>query len=298
MPSSSCTKLPMSVGPGPAGGVRGAAARLRAGRVRRPRAPQLGSPASTIASALCAAARVRHRPAGTDARPCNRDARASGPFASSTRRCARRSGSARTSSDSSTASRRYAAVNESVELVRRAARRAVPFANAVLRRLADGIGPLLDVAAARGAGTPTPTGSGTSGGASSARRTRSRCMRAQNEPPETVVRLSGDDSDGEETDVPGAWRVDARRRNCARGGADLAAEPRLAARRARCRLAHGRADTRRLRRAGWQGDDARRRGRRGRGERGTRPRARGERAPPRRTNVTSSTPMVARSRPI
>jgi 16S rRNA (cytosine967-C5)-methyltransferase len=39
---------------------------------------------------------------------------------------------------------RYAAVNESVELVRAAgARRAVPFVNAVLRRLADGIRPLV-----------------------------------------------------------------------------------------------------------------------------------------------------------
>ena len=40
---------------------------------------------------------------------------------------------------------RYAAVNESVELVRRARlERAVPFTNAVLRRLADEIRPLLD----------------------------------------------------------------------------------------------------------------------------------------------------------
>ena len=40
---------------------------------------------------------------------------------------------------------RYAAVNESVELVRAARlERAVPFANAVLRRVADGIAPLLE----------------------------------------------------------------------------------------------------------------------------------------------------------
>ena len=39
---------------------------------------------------------------------------------------------------------RYAAVNESVELVRRARlERAVPFTNAVLRRVGDGIEPLL-----------------------------------------------------------------------------------------------------------------------------------------------------------
>jgi len=39
----------------------------------------------------------------------------------------------------------HAAVNESVELVRRARlERAVPFTNAVMRRLSDGIGPLLE----------------------------------------------------------------------------------------------------------------------------------------------------------
>ena len=109
---------------------------------------------------------------------------------------------------------RYAAVNESVELVRRAKlERAVPFANAVLRRLADGIGPLLDGL-----------------GESTAREAALRhsypdwvaetwweelgpadaiaCMRAQNEPSETVVRLVRGDIEGEETDVPGAWRVD------------------------------------------------------------------------------------------
>ena len=68
-----------------------------------------------------------------------------GPSRSSTLPCARRSGSARTSSASSTASPRYAAVNESVELVRRAGlERAVAFTNAVLRRVADGAAPLVE----------------------------------------------------------------------------------------------------------------------------------------------------------
>ena len=61
-------------------------------------------------------------------------------------------------------------------------------------------------------------------------------MRAQNEPPETVVRLVRGELDGEPTDVPGAFRVDARRRAGARRGTHLAAEPRLAARGARRRL--------------------------------------------------------------
>ena len=71
--------------------------------------------------------------------------------------------------------------------------------------------------------------------------------------------------------IPGAWvvdRVDERRR-CR--GAHLAAEPRLAARRPRRRLAARRADARPVRRPGRQGDDARGRGRRGRGRRGAGP---------------------------
>jgi 16S rRNA (cytosine967-C5)-methyltransferase len=105
----------------------------------------------------------------------------------------------------------HAAVNESVELVRAARlERAVPFTNAVLRRLADGIGPLLDglpdgplkesypdwihetfvrVLGAEGALT---------------------LMRAMNEPLETVVRLvRGEPPAGAEpTDLPGAYRVE------------------------------------------------------------------------------------------
>ena len=88
----------------------------------------------------------------------------------------------------------YAAVNESVELVRRARlERAVPFANAVLRRVSAGIGPLLGTL---GEATPgeaalrhsypdwiADTWWGELGGEEAL-----ALMRAQNEPPETVVR--------------------------------------------------------------------------------------------------------------
>jgi 16S rRNA (cytosine967-C5)-methyltransferase len=109
---------------------------------------------------------------------------------------------------------RYAAVNESVELVRAAGlERAVSFTNAVLRRVAEGIVPLL---AALPEGTPAEAGLkhsypdwiaetfwrdlGPEGALA--------CMRAQNEPLETVVRVVRGDVAGEPTDVPGALRVE------------------------------------------------------------------------------------------
>lgn len=109
---------------------------------------------------------------------------------------------------------RYAAVNESVELVRAAGlERAVSFTNAVLRRVAEGIVPLL---AALPQGTPAEAGLkhsypdwiaetfwrdlGPEGALA--------CMRAQNEPLETVVRVVRGDVAGEPTDVPGALRVE------------------------------------------------------------------------------------------
>lgn len=110
---------------------------------------------------------------------------------------------------------RYAAVNESVELVRAAGReRAVAFANAVLRRLAGTIRPLLE---------ELPEGSpqeaalrhsypdwiaetwwrdlGPEGALA--------LMRAQNQPAETVVRLVRGAIEGTpDPDVPGAWHVE------------------------------------------------------------------------------------------
>jgi 16S rRNA (cytosine967-C5)-methyltransferase len=110
---------------------------------------------------------------------------------------------------------RYAAVNESVELVRQARlERAVPFANAVLRRLAEG---------ARALCESLPEGTAEEAalrhsypdwvaetwwselGEAGAR----ALMAAQNEEPETAVRLVRGSIEGrEDALVPGAWIVD------------------------------------------------------------------------------------------
>ena len=158
---------------------------------------------------------------------------------------------------------RYAAVNESVELVRAAgAGRAVSFANAVLRRVAEGIGSLLESlpesepaeAALRhsypdwvadtwwrdlgpegalesDAGAERATGDR---GAAGPRRDR-RAPRSGR--PRGLGRRAG-------------------RRARGRGGTHLAPESRLPARRARRGLGRGRARARPLRRTRRQGDDA------------------------------------------
>ena len=88
--------------------------------------------------------------------------------------------------------------------------------------------------------TRTPTGSPRRGGATSAPRARVALMRAQNEAPPTVVRLVRGEIDGApDPDVPGAWHVDHVDESRVRRGPDLAAERRLAARRARRRLRAG-----------------------------------------------------------
>ncbi len=108
----------------------------------------------------------------------------------------------------------YAAVNESVELVRAAGpQRAVPFANAVLRRLSEGIGGLVE-----GLPESTPAEAALKHsypdwvldvwwrdlGADEAL----ALARAQNEPQETVVRVVRGDVEGEPTEIPGAVRVE------------------------------------------------------------------------------------------
>ena len=103
----------------------------------------------------------------------------------------------------------HAVVDDSVELVRGSRlERAVPFTNAVLRRLTGSLRGLLG---------SLPEGPlkhsypdwiydvwvrdlGVDGALA--------LMRAQNEPPETVVRLVRGDPSGEPTDVPGAYRVE------------------------------------------------------------------------------------------
>jgi 16S rRNA (cytosine967-C5)-methyltransferase len=104
---------------------------------------------------------------------------------------------------------RHAAVNESVELVRGARlERAVPFANAVLRRLALGLDELL-------AGLPEgplkesyPDWIWEVWRRDLGDEDAVALMRAQNEPLETVVRRVRGDVEGEPTDVPGALRVE------------------------------------------------------------------------------------------
>ena len=109
---------------------------------------------------------------------------------------------------------RYAAVNESVELVRRAGlERAVAFSNAVLRRVADGIASLLDALAEA---TPAEAGLRHSypdwiaetwwrdlGPVDAL-----ELMRALNEPGQPVVRVVRGTIAGTPDAVPGAWHVD------------------------------------------------------------------------------------------
>jgi 16S rRNA (cytosine967-C5)-methyltransferase len=110
---------------------------------------------------------------------------------------------------------RYAAVNESVELVRRARlERAVAFTNAVLRRLAEGIEELLDSLPEESAREAALKHSYPDWvaetwwrdvGADGAR----ALMRAQNEPAEVAVRLVRGEIDGvPDPEIPGAWLVE------------------------------------------------------------------------------------------
>ena len=110
---------------------------------------------------------------------------------------------------------RYAAVNESVELVRRARlERAVPFANAIMRRLAEGA---RELCASLPEGTATQAALRHSYpdwvaetwwrdlGPDGAR----TLMAAQNEEPETAVRLVRGTIEGREDPlIPGAWVVE------------------------------------------------------------------------------------------
>jgi 16S rRNA (cytosine967-C5)-methyltransferase len=112
----------------------------------------------------------------------------------------------------------HAAVNESVELVRRARlERAVAFTNAVLRRLSNGIAPLL---ASLGEETPKeaalkhsyPDWVAELWWKELGRDDALALMRAQNEPPERVVRLNhrkaATIAGTPDPDLPGAWHLD------------------------------------------------------------------------------------------
>jgi 16S rRNA (cytosine967-C5)-methyltransferase len=112
----------------------------------------------------------------------------------------------------------HAAVNESVELVRRARlERAVPFTNAVLRRLSEGIAPLLE-----GLGEDTPEAAALKHSYPDwvaelwweelGRDDALALMRAQNKPPERVVRLNPRRATSlpgtPDADLPGAWHLE------------------------------------------------------------------------------------------
>jgi 16S rRNA (cytosine967-C5)-methyltransferase len=107
----------------------------------------------------------------------------------------------------------HAAVNETVELVREAGlERAVPFTNAVMRRLSVGLRGLIASLPDRAPGDAALKHSYPDWIPETLFRERGAdaalaIMRAENEPPETVVRLVRGEIDGEETDVPGAYRV-------------------------------------------------------------------------------------------
>jgi 16S rRNA (cytosine967-C5)-methyltransferase len=104
----------------------------------------------------------------------------------------------------------HAAANESVELVRRARlERAVPFANAVMRRLAEGIRPLLDALPDGPLKESYPDWIHEVFVRDLGPEAALALMRTMNEPLETVVRLVGGEppAGAEPTDVPGAYRV-------------------------------------------------------------------------------------------
>src|SRR3989442_5147584 len=102
----------------------------------------------------------------------------------------------------------HAAANESVELVRAARlERAVPFANAVLRRLAEGRPALLESLPEGPLKHSYPDWIYDVWVRDFGEEDALALMRTQNEPAETVVRLVRGEIDGEPTDIPGAYRV-------------------------------------------------------------------------------------------
>jgi 16S rRNA (cytosine967-C5)-methyltransferase len=102
----------------------------------------------------------------------------------------------------------HAAANESVELVRGAGlERAVSFTNAVMRRLADGLRDLLAALPEGPLKQSYPDWIYEAWRRDWGEEEALELMRAQNEAPETVVRVVRGEVEGEPTDVPGAWRV-------------------------------------------------------------------------------------------
>jgi 16S rRNA (cytosine967-C5)-methyltransferase len=102
----------------------------------------------------------------------------------------------------------YAAVDDTVELVRRARlERAVPFTNAVMRRLSTGLRALIEELPEDALRLSYPDWIAEIWRRDLGDEQARALMRAQNEAPETVVRFVRGDPEGEATDVPGAFRV-------------------------------------------------------------------------------------------
>jgi 16S rRNA (cytosine967-C5)-methyltransferase len=103
----------------------------------------------------------------------------------------------------------HAVVDDSVELVRRARlERAVPFTNAVMRRLTEKLRGLLGSLPEGPLKHSYPDWIYDVWKRDLGEEDALSLMRAQNEPSETVVRLVRGDPPGEPTDVPGAYRVE------------------------------------------------------------------------------------------
>jgi 16S rRNA (cytosine967-C5)-methyltransferase len=102
----------------------------------------------------------------------------------------------------------HAAVNETVELVRAAGlERAVAFTNAVMRRLSIGLQELIGGLPEGPLALSYPDWIWDVWRRDLGEGEALALMRAQNESPETVVRVVRGEVDGEATDVPGAFRV-------------------------------------------------------------------------------------------
>ena len=191
----------------------------------------------------------------------------------------------------------HAAVNESVELVRAARlERAVPFTNAVMRRLDAGLRDLLEALPDGPLKLSYPDWIDETWRRDWGEEEALELMRAQNEAPETVVRLVRGDPPGEPTDVPGAYRVD-------RVDERALAEGRIWPQSRGSQLAglvvgEGRADPRPLRRPRREGDDAPRSPRSSRSSctRGAPASSRRTSAAWARRTSASSTPTHSRSR--
>jgi 16S rRNA (cytosine967-C5)-methyltransferase len=113
----------------------------------------------------------------------------------------------------------HAAVNETVELVRRAGlERAVAFTNAVMRRLAAGIAPLVEMLPEGALKHSYPDWIEEVWTRDLGHEDALALMRAQDEPAETAVRLVRGNPPGEPTDISGAYRVERVDENAVAAG--------------------------------------------------------------------------------